>query len=168
MRQAKGPFADAGGTRRMFMKGLLTLGSTSALLALPGSGRTAEGEKPGEIRQPDKADKEHFIRRAFEMRRIAEQRGDQPYGAVIVQDGQVVGEGASGVIVKRDPTAHGEVEAIRDACRRLGTNDLSGCEIYSTAKPCPMCETACYWARISRIYYGAPITDAGPPRYLSC
>jgi len=102
------------------------------------------------------------------MRRVAQQRDDQAYGAVVVKDGKIVGEGISNALVKPDPTAHGEVEAIRDAARRLGTHDLSGCEIYSTAKPSPMCETACYWARFSRIYYGAAISDGGAPRYVSC
>jgi len=139
-----------------------------AVIAVSGADPASAGEKLPEILQPGSADREQFMKRAFEMRRIAHQRGDQAYGAVIAKEGKIVGEGVSGVLVKPDPTAHGEVEAIRDAARRLGTHDLSGCEIYSTAKPCPMCETACYWARIFRIYYGAAIIDGGAPRYPSC
>ena len=140
----------------------------STVVAVSVPGPALASEKSREIAPPAGTDREHFMQRAFEMRRIAQQRGDQAYGAVIVKEGKIVGEGVSGVLVNPDPTAHGEVEAIRDAARRLGTHDLSGCEIYSTAKPCPMCETACYWARISRIYYGSAVTDGGPPRYPSC
>ena len=102
--------------------------------------------------------------RAFEMRRLAIERGDQPFGAVIVREGRIVGEGISAVMTDRDPTAHAEMQAIRDAARRLGTNDLSACEMYGTSRACPMCEAAAYWARISRMYYGASHTDAGSPK----
>ena len=144
--------------RRRFLRGLAAVVGTAVASELP----------PREIVQPAKADREHFMRRAFEMQRIARGRGDQNYGALVVKNGQIVGEGVSGVIVKRDPTAHAEMEAIRDAARRLGTNDLSGCDLYGTAKSCAMCETAAYWANISRILYGQSITDHGPPRYPSC
>lgn len=154
--------------RREFLTGSLGVMCASAVVAVSAPGPALATENSREIVQPARPDRESFMQRAFEMRRIAQQRGDQAYGAVIVKDGKVVGEGISSVLVRPDPTAHGEVEAIRDAARRLGRNDLSGCEIYSTAKPCPMCETACYWARISRIYYGAAITDGGSPRYASC
>jgi tRNA(Arg) A34 adenosine deaminase TadA len=113
-------------------------------------------------------DREPFMRRAFELRRLAVERGDQPYGGVVVRDGRIVGEAGSAVVVRRDPTAHADIEAVRDAARRLGTADLSGGEIYLTSRPCPMCETACYWARISRIWVGEAITDAGSPRYPPC
>jgi tRNA(Arg) A34 adenosine deaminase TadA len=106
--------------------------------------------------------------RAFEMRQKAIERGDQPFGAVIVKNGQVVGEGASAVVTTPDPTAHGEIQAIRDAARRLGTPQLAGAELYTTFRPCPMCETAAYWAGVARVYHGDSITDAGPPRYPSC
>ena len=72
------------------------------------------------------------------------------------------------VIVNYDPTAHAEIEAIRDACRNLKINDLTGCELYSTSKPCRMCETAGYWANISRFYFGANIVDGASPQYSSC
>jgi tRNA(Arg) A34 adenosine deaminase TadA len=113
-------------------------------------------------------ERESFMRRALELRRQAVERGDQPYGGVVVKDGRIVGEAGSAVVVRRDPTAHADIEAVRDAARRLGNADLSGCEIYLTSRPCPMCETACYWARIARIYVGEGLVDAGPPRYPSC
>jgi tRNA(Arg) A34 adenosine deaminase TadA len=113
---------------------------------------------------PAHATREAFMRRAFEMRRIAVERGDQPYGAVIAKDGKVVGDGVSAVITSTDPTAHAEIQAIRDAAKRLGTRDLSGCEMYGTSRACPMCEAAAYWAGVSRLFYGESITDGGAPR----
>jgi len=122
-----------------------------------------------QVRPPEQSpvsEREHqaFMDRAFEMRRLAIERGDQPYGAVIVREGRIIGEGVSAVVTDRDPTAHAEMLAIRDATRHLGTNDLSACEMYGTSRACPMCEAAAYWARISRMYYGTPTTDAGSPR----
>jgi tRNA(Arg) A34 adenosine deaminase TadA len=116
------------------------------------------------IVQPERPTREGFMRRALEMRRISVERGDQAYGAVIVKDGRIVGEGISAVITANDPTAHAEMQGIRDAARRLGTRDLSGCEMYGTARACPMCEAGAYWARIARLYYGEGIADAGAPR----
>ena len=106
--------------------------------------------------------------RAFEMRQLAITRGDQAFGAVVVRNGQVVGEGVSAVLTAPDPTAHGEIQALRDAARRLGTARLAGCDLYTTFRPCPMCETAAFWAGIERIYVGETITDAGAPRYPRC
>lgn len=83
-----------------------------------------------------------------------------PFGAVIVKDGKVVAEGSNTVTVDNDPTAHAEVNAIRRACAVLGTFDLSGCELYTSCEPCPMCMAACYWAHISRVYYAAGRDDA--------
>ena len=83
-----------------------------------------------------------------------------PFGAVIVKDGKVVAEGSNTVTVDNDPTAHAEVNAIRRACAVLGTFDLSGCELYTSCEPCPMCLAACYWAHISRVYYAAGREDA--------
>jgi tRNA(Arg) A34 adenosine deaminase TadA len=101
---------------------------------------------------------------AAEMRRISIATGDQAYGAIIVMAGRIVGLGVSKVVVNRDPTAHAEMEAIRDACRRLGTADLSGSTMFSTSRACCMCETAAAYARVSRMVYGAGLTDAGAPR----
>jgi tRNA(Arg) A34 adenosine deaminase TadA len=114
------------------------------------------------------ADRARLMARAIELRRIAVERGDQAFGAVVAQDGQVVGEGISAVLTTPDPTAHGEVQAIRDAARRLGTPRLAGCELYTTFRPCPMCEAAAYWAGIVRVFHGEAITDAGAPRLSRC
>ena len=105
-----------------------------------------------------------FVARAEEMRRLAIARGDQAYGAVVVRDGRIVGEGVSAVVTDFDPTAHAEMQAIRDAARRLRTNDLSGCVLYGTSRACPMCEAAAYWARIERLQSGAAPVDDGPPK----
>jgi tRNA(Arg) A34 adenosine deaminase TadA len=110
------------------------------------------------------ADRRAFVARAFEMRRISIERGDQSYGAVVVKAGRIVGEGISAVVTGNDPTAHAEMQAIRDAARRLGTRDLAGCELYGTARACTMCEAAAYWARVSRMYFGEAPADAGVPK----
>ncbi len=82
-----------------------------------------------------------------------------PFGSVVVKDGKVVAKGHNKVLQMHDPTMHGEIDAIRGACRALGTHDLSGCEIYTTGEPCPMCLAACLWANISKIHYGCTIAD---------
>lgn len=83
-----------------------------------------------------------------------------PFGAVIVKDGEIVGRGSNHVLANNDPTAHAEVMAIRNACARLGTYDLSGCEIYTTCYPCPMCLSAIIWSNIKKVYYGNSKKDA--------
>ena len=83
-----------------------------------------------------------------------------PFAAVIVRDGKIVGEGVNTVTAGLDPTAHGEVNAIRAACKALGTFSLAGCELYTSCEPCPMCLAASYWARLDAIYYGASAADA--------
>jgi guanine deaminase len=85
-------------------------------------------------------------------RRMQEGAGG-PFGAVIVRDGAVVGEGWNQVTSANDPTAHAEIVAIRDACRRLGSFSLKGCTIYTSCEPCPMCLSAIYWARLDRMFY---------------
>jgi guanine deaminase len=82
-----------------------------------------------------------------------------PFGCVIVKDGVVVGKGHNQVIKNQDPTCHGEMMAIHKACKKLGTFDLSGCELYTTGEPCPMCLGAILWANISKVYYGCNIVD---------
>ncbi len=82
-----------------------------------------------------------------------------PFGSVIVLNGVIVGSGHNRVLASNDPTCHGEVSAIRDACANLGTYDLNGCELYTTGEPCPMCLFACLWANIDRIWYGCTIED---------
>ena len=108
-----------------------------------------------------------FMARAFALRDQASAAGDQPYGAVVVRDGRIVGEGPSRVVTATDPTAHAEMEAIRDAARKLGTRSLSGCVIYASSRPCPMCQAGAYWAGIGQYYYGSNIADGGAPR-LGC
>ena len=83
-----------------------------------------------------------------------------PFGAVIVHDGEIIARAHNEVLSSGDPTAHAEIQAIRKASRKLGSFDLSACEIYSTCEPCPMCLGAVYWARIPRLYYGCSRADA--------
>jgi len=83
-----------------------------------------------------------------------------PFAAVVVHQGQIVGEGVNTVTDALDPTAHGEVNAIRAACKALDSFNLSGCELYTSCQPCPMCLAACYWARLDAVYYGAKASDA--------
>lgn len=102
-----------------------------------------------------------FLLRAVELSRLGMESGEGgPFGAVVVRDGRVVGEGNNRVLCRCDPTAHAEVEAIRDAGKRLENFDLSGCVIYASSEPCPMCLAAIYWARIDRIVYANSIEDA--------
>lgn len=82
-----------------------------------------------------------------------------PFGSVIVKDGKVIASAHNQVVLNSDPTCHGEMQAIRAACAALGTFDLSGCELYTTAEPCPMCLSASLWANIEKIYYGCTIAD---------
>ena len=83
-----------------------------------------------------------------------------PFGAVVVKDGKIIGKGHNEVIKNNDPTCHGEMQAIRDACKNLKTYDLSGCELYTSAFPCPMCLSAIIWANIKTVYYGNTLQDA--------
>lgn len=82
-----------------------------------------------------------------------------PFGSIIVKDGQIIGRGHNMVLKNHDASAHGEISAIRDAGKNLGSHDLSGSVIYTTGEPCPMCLCACMWANISKIYYGCTIAD---------
>lgn len=82
-----------------------------------------------------------------------------PFGTVIVKDGEVIAKGHNRVVELNDPTCHGEIDAIRRACKTLGTFDLSGCVLYTTGEPCPMCFTACLWANIDKVYYGCTIAE---------
>ena len=83
-----------------------------------------------------------------------------PFGAVVVHDGKIVAEGVNRVTASNDPTAHAEVVAIREACAKLGSFTLKGCEIYTSCEPCPMCLGAIYWAHLGRIYFGNAAADA--------
>ena len=102
-----------------------------------------------------------FMRMAIEMAidNVNSGRGG-PFAAVIVKDGEVVATGTNLVTSTNDPTAHAEVTAIREACRKLGSFQLSGCDVYTTCEPCPMCLGAIYWARPARVFYAATRADA--------
>lgn len=104
--------------------------------------------------------KEDFMRKAIELSIENVKNGGGPFGAVIVKDGEIVATGVNRVTANHDPTAHAEVSAIRAACQKLDTFDLSGCEIYTSCEPCPMCLGAIYWAHLDKIYYGNNKTDA--------
>ena len=121
-----------------------------AALAAPGA-RAADPERK-------------WYEAALAMKRLAESWGDQPYGAVLVLDGALAGEGPSRVVKDGNVDAHAERVAIRDAQRRLGRTSLAGAVLYSTSRPCSACEAAAAAANVSRMYYGESLADAGPPR----
>ena len=102
-----------------------------------------------------------FMARAIQLSidNVLSDRGG-PFGAVVVKEGKIVAEGTNQVTSRNDPTAHAEVLAIRDACKKLGVFDLEGCEIYTSCEPCPMCLGAIYWARLSRVYFANADADA--------
>lgn len=109
----------------------------------------------------EKKQAEKYMRHAIELGRKGMQAGEGgPFGTVIVKNGEIIGEGWNRVIATNDPTAHGEIMAIRDACKRTNSFILSGCELYTSGEPCPMCLGAIYWARIDRIFYGFGVQDA--------
>ncbi len=145
----------------------LIAASTAILL----SGRQVEGRAhPASAARtsapepaPEPAPEARWYRAAAEMKRHAESWGDQPYGAVLVFAGALIGEGPSRVIKNQDSDAHAEREAIRDAQRRLGRQHLGGSVLYSTARPCGLCQAAAAQAGISRMYFGPSLTDAGVP-----
>jgi len=103
---------------------------------------------------------EKFMKKAIaaSIKNIEQDGG--PFGAVIVKDGKVIATGGNRVTANNDPTAHAEISAIRKSCKKLNTFDLSGCEIYSSCEPCPMCLSAIYWAHLDRLYYGNTKKDA--------
>ena len=102
-----------------------------------------------------------FMKEAIRLsREMMLQRKGGPFGAVIVKGNKVVGRGWNTVTSDNDPTAHAEINAIRDACRRLNTFNLSGCEIYASCEPCPMCLSAIYWAHLDKVFYACTREDA--------
>ena len=139
-----------------------------ALVLAPLIGGQAYAETaPFRLAQPSTPSRAAFLARARELRDAAVSAGDQPYGAILVRQGLIVGEGRSQVVGLVDPTAHSELMAVRDAARRLGTRDLSDCDLYSSAMPCPMCQGALYWAGVRRIHTdGTP--DPGIVPKLGC
>lgn len=141
----------------------------SALAATPllAPGKAARAQS-APFKQPVRADGEGFMAVAADMLTRAVEAGDQPFGAVVVRGGKIVGWGPSRVVSDTDPTAHAEMVALRDAAKRLGTRDLSGCTMYSTSHPCPMCEAGAYWAGIDRFVHGSGRSDGGAPRLRRC
>ena len=109
--------------------------------------------------QATEQDKE-FMREAIRLANESVKCGGGPFGAVVVKDGKIIGGKYNSVTIDKDPTAHAEVNAIREACRNLGTFDLSGCTIYASCEPCPMCLGAIYWSHLGRIFYGNNSRDA--------
>lgn len=106
------------------------------------------------------SDHKKYMQMALDIAREGVDNGQSPFGACIVKNGEVIACDHNIVLQSTDITAHGEIHAIRNACSKLNNIDLSGCTIYSTCEPCPMCFTAIHWARIDKIYYGAAIEDA--------
>jgi len=101
-----------------------------------------------------------FMKRAIELSVESVNKGGGPFGSIVVKDNKIIAEGSNKVTPTNDPTAHGEIVAIREACKKLNTFTLSGCELYSSCEPCPMCLSAIYWARIEKIYYANTREDA--------
>tara|TARA_B100001540_G_C15629561_1_gene561486 strand:- start:284 stop:748 length:465 start_codon:yes stop_codon:yes gene_type:complete len=101
-----------------------------------------------------------FMKRAIELSIKSVNSGGGPFGCVIIKDDKIISEGSNKVTSTNDPTAHGEIVAIRDACKELNNFSLNGCELYSNCEPCPMCLSAIYWARIEKIYYANTREDA--------
>tara|TARA_B100000029_G_C17079888_1_gene780127 strand:+ start:163 stop:627 length:465 start_codon:yes stop_codon:yes gene_type:complete len=104
--------------------------------------------------------KNEFMKRAIELSIESVDKGGGPFGCIIVKNDEIISEGSNKVTSTNDPTAHGEIVAIRNACKKINSFSLSGCELYSTCEPCPMCLSAIYWARIKKIYYANTRKDA--------
>ena len=104
--------------------------------------------------------KNEFMKRAIELSVESVNNGGGPFGSVIVKDNKIIAEGSNKVTPTNDPTAHGEIVASREACKKLNNFSLNGSELYSTCEPCPMCLSAIYWARIDKIYFANTREDA--------
>ena len=105
-------------------------------------------------------DKNKLMARAIELSIDSAKTAGGPFGSVVVKDNKIISEGSNKVTSSNDPTAHAEIVAIRNACQELQTFNLSGCEIYTTCEPCPMCLSAIYWSRIDKVYYANTREDA--------
>lgn len=130
----------------------------AALLAGPALGRAAQARA-----ELSETQRRQFAARALALRDEALRRGDQPYGAVVVRDGVIVGEGVSALIARGDADAHAERLALADALVRLRSPDLAGCVLFGSARACPRCEAAAARTRIAFMYFGADATPAGVP-----
>ena len=104
--------------------------------------------------------KNKFMQRAIELSIESINSGGGPFGSVIVKDEKIISEGMNRVTVDNDPPSHGEIVAIRNACKKLNTFNLSNCSLYSSCEPCPMCMSAIYWSRIGKVYYANTRDDA--------
>jgi tRNA(Arg) A34 adenosine deaminase TadA len=151
--------------RRLLVSALIVAPFAVIVRAAPATAQSAPAFPP--IVQAREKTKAGFLERARALRDQAVSEGDQAYGAVVVRDGIIVGEGRNYVVLQSDPTAHAELLAVRDAARRLNRRDLSDCEVYSTATPCPMCQGALYWARIRR-YHNESTPQGGIVPKLAC
>ena len=141
-----------------------------ALAPFAGVSRASAAPAPSDLpplAQAAEPTKAGFMARARALRDQAVREGDQAYGAVVVRDGVIVGEGRNYVVLHNDPTAHSELLAVRDAARRLGTRDLSQCDVYSTATPCAMCQGALYWGRVRRVFTESTLEQGFAPK-LGC
>lgn len=103
---------------------------------------------------------ERFLAEAIALAESSVEQGGGPFGAVVVKGGEVIGRGSNSVTLNNDPTAHAEMEAIRDACRQIGDFSLADATLYASCEPCPMCLSAIYWARLERVVYAAVREDA--------
>jgi len=110
--------------------------------------------------QRKKDDELKFMRKAIALSNQSVDKGGGPFGAVIVKDGKIIASASNQVTTNNDPTAHAEIQAIRKACKKLNTFDLSGCQLYTSCEPCPMCLSAIYWARINKYYFANSKEDA--------
>ena len=106
------------------------------------------------------SEKNIFMIRAIELSIESANSKGGPFGCVIVKNNKIIAEGSNKVTMNNDPTAHGEIVAIRDACQKLNTFNLSGCDLYSSCEPCPMCLSAIYWSRIKNVFYANTRIDA--------
>jgi len=137
-----------------------TVLAQAAALLMFGPRLASSAERPAPQVNPE----QRWFEAAASMKRLAESWGDQPYGAVLVANGAIIGNGPSRVVQRGDPSAHAEREAIRDAQLRLGRTALPGSVLYSTSRPCRQCEIAAAQAHVSRMIYGEALNDAGQPR----
>jgi tRNA(Arg) A34 adenosine deaminase TadA len=144
---------------------LLSALALAPFACAPGAAAAQPAMPP--LAQPPEPTRAAFFARARELRDQAVREGDQAYGAVVVREGVIVGEGRNYVVLQNDPTAHSELLAVRDAARRLATRDLSQCDVYSTAIPCAMCQGALYWGRIRRVFTEHGAAEGQAPR-LGC
>ncbi len=145
---------------RNFWYGML-LSMPVAVIGLAGSGCSGKSQ----ITEESVPEVEYQAGNVFMQEAIKEARDGihahhgGPFGSVIVRDGNIIARGHNRVLLNNDPTCHGEMEAIRNACAALNTYDLSDCELYTTGEPCPMCLCACMWANIKTVFYGCTIDD---------